>query len=120
MVRRAFYSFHYKPDSWRVAQVRNMGIIEGNVPVTDNAWESVKKGGDQAIKNWIDGQMLLKTVIIVLIGENTANRKWINYKIPQAWRKKKGILGIYIHNLKNSCNEQSPKGKNPFDYFKID
>lgn len=27
MARRTFYSFHYKPDNWRVSQVRNMGVV---------------------------------------------------------------------------------------------
>ncbi len=39
MARRAFYSFHYKPDNWRAAQVRNMGVIEGNLVASDNDWE---------------------------------------------------------------------------------
>ena len=72
MARRAFYSFHYKPDNWRASQVRNMGVVEGNKPATDNDWEDVKKGGDKAIKNWIDGQIKGKSVAIVLIGEKTA------------------------------------------------
>ena len=29
--RRVFYSFHYKPDNWRVATVRNIGSIEGKM-----------------------------------------------------------------------------------------
>ena len=45
MARRCFYSFHYDVDAWRASQVRNMGVIEGNAPVSDNDWESVKKGG---------------------------------------------------------------------------
>ena len=45
MTRRAFYSFHYSLDNWRASQIRNMGIIEGNKPVTDNDWEKVKKKG---------------------------------------------------------------------------
>ena len=44
MARRVFYSFHYKPDNWRAAQVRNIGAIEGNNPASDNDWEAVKKG----------------------------------------------------------------------------
>ena len=28
MKRRVFYSFHYDPDNWRAAQVRNIGSIE--------------------------------------------------------------------------------------------
>jgi hypothetical protein len=50
------YSFHFKPDSWRAAQVRNAGVTEGNQPVSDNDWEAIKKGGDAAIKAWIDAQ----------------------------------------------------------------
>ena len=53
MARRAFYSFHYAPDAWRASTVRNIGAIEGNRPATDNDWEAVKRGGDDAIKRWI-------------------------------------------------------------------
>ena len=38
MARRVFYSFHYSPDNWRAAMVRNIGSIEGNRPATDNGW----------------------------------------------------------------------------------
>src|SRR5438046_1660661 len=84
MARRAFYSFHYIPDNWRASQVRMMGVIDGNQPATDNDWETVKKGGDAAIQRWIDGQLDGKSVAIVLVGTNTAGRKWINYEINKA------------------------------------
>lgn len=119
MARMAFYSFHYIHDNWRASQVRNMGIVEGNRPASDNDWETVKKGGDQAIQKWIDGQMQGKSVVIVLIGSNTAGRKWIKYEIEKAWKDKKGVLGIYIHNLKDKDERQSTKGKNPFDDFTV-
>lgn len=119
MVRRVFYSFHYKPDNWRASQVRNMGIIEGNRPVTDNEWETIKRGGDLAIQRWIDNQMNGKSSIVVLIGANTANRKWINYEIAKAWNDGKGVLGVHIHNLKDSNRYQSVKGGNPFDHIKF-
>lgn len=32
MARKVFFSFHYQPDNWRVSQVRNIGVIEGNQP----------------------------------------------------------------------------------------
>lgn len=120
MARRAFYSFHYVPDSWRASQVRNMGVVEGNRPASDNDWETVKKGGDEAIRKWIDDQIFGKSVAIVLIGQNTADRKWIKYEIQKAWKDNKGVLGIYVHNLKDKDDKQSSKGKNPFDDFTID
>ena len=44
MARHTFFSFHYKPDNWSAAQVRNIGMVDGNKPVTDNEWETIKKG----------------------------------------------------------------------------
>ena len=115
MARRAFYSFHYKPDCWRASQVRNMGVIEGNRPCSDNDWESITSAGDEAIKKWIAEQMEGKSCAIVLIGAATAGRKWINHEIIKAWNDKRGVLGIYIHRLLNTDKQQSTKGANPFD-----
>ena len=117
--RRVFYSFHYRPDNWRAAQVRNMGVVEGNSPASDNDWESITKGGDAAIKRWIDGQMTGKSCAIVLIGSNTSGRKWIKYEIEKAWNDGKGLLGIHVHGLQNSAGRQSSKGANPFYTFSV-
>lgn len=119
MTRRAFYSFHYKPDNWRASQIRNMGVIEGNRPATDNDWEEIQRGGDKAIRKWIDGQLSGKSVAIVLIGENTAGREWIEYEISSAWNEGKGLFGIYIHNLKDVAGNQAKKGRNPFEKFNV-
>lgn len=54
MARRVFFSFHFDNDAWQAGQVRNMGTLEGNEPVSDNDWEEVKKGGDAAIEKWIE------------------------------------------------------------------
>lgn len=120
MARRAFYSFHYKPDNWRASQIRNIGAVEGNTPVSDNDWETITKGGEKAIKKWIDGQLEGRSCTIVLIGEKTAGRKYIKYEIEESWNSGKGVLGIYIHNLKDSDGNQASKGKNPFDDFTMD
>lgn len=114
MARRAFYSFHYKPDNFRASQVRNMGMIEGNRPCSDNDWETITKGGDETIKKWIAEQLDGKSCVVVLIGSNTAGRKWINYEIVKGWNDRKGVVGIYVHNLQDNNQKQSTKGENPF------
>ena len=114
VTRRTFFSFHYKPDNWRANQVRKMGVVEGNPAVSDNDWEAVTRGGDAAIKRWIDDQMYGKSCVIVLIGSQTSGRKWINYEIGKAWDDGKGLLGIHIHNLKDADGDQSQEGANPF------
>lgn len=114
MAKRVFFSFHYTQDNWRAAQVRNAGVVEGNAPVFDNDWETITRGGDTAIQRWIDGQMSGKSCAIVLIGSHTADRKWINYEITKAWNDGKGLVGVYIHNLKDRHGNLSTKGINPF------
>ncbi|ELY5142012.1 TPA: TIR domain-containing protein [Vibrio vulnificus] len=116
MARKCFFSFHYKPDSWRVSKVRNIGAIEGNQAAKDNDWETVTGGGDKKIKEWIDGQMKGRTCTVILAGSNTANRKWINYEIDQSWNKGMGVVVIHIHNITDSQDQQSTKGANPLYY----
>ena len=115
MARRVFYSFHYDRDSWRTSTVRRIGTVEGNRPATDNNWETVKRGGDAAIKRWIADQMDHRTCTVVLVGTHTANRKWINYEITKSWNDRMGVVGIRIHGLKNADSETSTRGLNPFD-----
>ena len=119
MARKVFFSFHYKPDCQRAAQVRSMGTVEGNAPVSDNDWEQVTAGGDAAIQQWIARQLDGKSCAVVLIGSQTAGRKWIHHEIIEAWKAKKGVVGIYIHKLKNLDGEQATQGANPFDRLDI-
>lgn len=114
MARRVFYSFHYDNDNWRVSQVRNIGVIEGNRPAPDNDWESIKKGGDVDIKKWIDEQMQYRSCTVVLVGSLTAGRKWINYEIQKSWEIGMGVVGINIHGLKDRFGNTSSIGNNPF------
>ena len=113
--RRVFFSFHYEADAWRAAQIRNAGVLDGNEPVSDNSWEQVKRGGDAAIKQWIDEQIASRSCVVVLIGTNTADRKWVKYEIKRAWATDKGVVGIYVHNLKDRSGSPAPRGENPFE-----
>ena len=118
-IRKIFYSFHYKFDAWRVSQVRNMGIVEGNRPAHDNEWETVKVGGNAGIKRWIDNQMIGRSCTVVLVGADTANRPWINYEIEASWAKGMGVLGVHINGLNNMHSETTMPGKNPFNFVTV-
>ncbi len=111
MKRRVFYSFHYDQDSWRAAEVRNIGALDGNELSADNDWETVKKGGDLAIKRWIVEQMKGRTCCAVLVGSETAKREWVDYEIKEAWHVGMGVVGIRIHGLGDSNKENIAEGK---------
>ena len=120
MARSVFFSFHYARDSWRVQQIANMGALEGQTILDAQEWEEVKRRGDQAIKNWIATQMAGKDAVVVLIGSQTANRRWVRYEIIKAWNEKKPLVGIHIHGLADSDGYADSKGANPFASIEFD
>lgn len=117
--RQIFYSFHYGNDVLRVQQIRNIGALEENKPVSPNEWETVKRGGEASIKKWIDDNLKYKSCVVVLIGSDTANREWVKYEIEKAYNDGKAVLGIYIHNLKCPNTGTCRQGANPFDSFTL-
>lgn len=116
MARKTFFSFHYQRDIWRVNVVRNSGVVIGQAAAgfkDASLWEEAKKKGDAAIKKMIDNALLGTTVTVVLIGARTAGRKYINYEIQKSIERGNGILGIYIHNIKDQNGNIDIKGDVP-------
>ncbi|MEX2411753.1 MAG: TIR domain-containing protein [Candidatus Paceibacterota bacterium] len=119
MTRKIFYSFRFNDDVMRVQQIRNIGIIEDNKPVTPNKWEQIKLGGDPAIQRWIDENISRSSCVVVLVGSNTHSSRWVKYEIRKAWDEAKGLVGIYIHNLRDPRTGASTKGLNPFSHISL-
>jgi hypothetical protein len=119
MAKKCFLSFHYEPDSWRVSQIKQMGVIEGQPVLAANKWEEVKKKGEAAIKEWIANNMKGKDCLVVLVGKDTAGRQWVKHEIKEAWNAGKGVFGIYIHNLKDANQNKTTKGSDPFASFTV-
>jgi len=96
MKRQVFYSFHFDNDVMRVQQIRNMGLIESEEPVSPNTWEQIKRT-EKDVKDWIDENLKGKSCLVVLIGSETATRPWVIYEIQKAWEQGKAVVGIFIH-----------------------
>lgn len=119
MARRVFFSFHFERDYWRVGQIRSHWLTKNDhesAGYWDAAkWEEVRKQGDEAIKRWINNALDGASVTIVLIGAETASREWVDYEIKRSSEEKMGLLGIYIHNMKDINSFFDRKGVNPLD-----
>ena len=116
MARRVFFSFHYERDIWRASQVRNSWVTKPDREAAGfwdaAAWEEVKKKGDEAIKRWIRSQLEGTSVTVVLIGKETSDRKWVRFEIKESHNNGKGLLGVYIHNIKDQNGNTDKKGDN--------
>lgn len=118
MARRVFFSFHYENDVWRAGQVRNSWVTKDREAAgfwDAASWEEVKRKGEDSIKRWIDQQMTGTSVTVVLIGTDTASRKYVRYEIIRSHELGKGILGIRIHNMKDVSGNTCAAGASPFD-----
>jgi len=116
MARRVFFSFHYQRDVWRVNQIRNLDQVVGVAAAgfaDASLWEEAKKKGDAAIKAMIDEGLKNTSVTVVCIGAATAGRKYIDYEISQSIARGNAIIGLQIHDLKDSGGNTDPVGATP-------
>ena len=116
MARKVFFSFHYQRDLWRVNVVRNSAVVEGTAVVgfhDASLWEEAKKKGDAEIKKLIDSALVGTSVTIVLIGAQTANRKYVDYEIDKSVQRGNGLLGVRIHQIKDQSGNTDSYGSAP-------
>lgn len=118
MARRVFFSFHFERDIWRVSQVRQSWRSH---PDRESAgfwdaaeWETVRRGGDRAIRRWIDEQLHGTSVTVVLIGAETGSRDYVLHEVQRSIELNKGLLGVRIHGLRDQDGQSDRPGPNPF------
>jgi len=116
MAYKVFFSFHYQRDLWRVNVVRNSGAIEGVAAAgfhDESLWEEARKKGDDAVKRLINDGLNGTSVTAVLIGAETAGRRYVSYEIERSVARGNGILGIRINNIKDKDGRTDRLGSIP-------
>lgn len=118
MARHVFFSFHYQRDIVRVSQVRNSWVTQDRTTAgfwDAASWEAVKRRGDAAIEQWIERQLDGTSVTVVLIGAETASRRFVIHEIKRSVALGKGLLGVRIHGMKDFSGRRDVPGPNPFE-----
>lgn len=116
MARRVYFAFHFENDIWRVNQVRNSNVAAGPILAgffDHSEYAEAKKKGEDEIKRRIRAKLRGTSVTVVLIGTETAHRAYVKYEIAQSIRRMNGLLGVYIHHLKDQHGMPSPRGPEP-------
>lgn len=116
VAHRTFFSFHYERDVQRASVVRNSSKLKRSINpewIEASLWESAKATSHGAVKRLIDDGLKGTTVTAVLIGAETASRRWVNYEIDRSIDRGNGLIGIYIHNIKYFDGNADIKGINP-------
>jgi hypothetical protein len=67
----------------------------------------------------INDQLEGTNVTVVLIGAETANRNYVSYEIEQSIARGNGIIGIWVHEIKNQDGHTDLPGQIPKSLAKI-
>jgi hypothetical protein len=111
-----FLSFDYHRDLWRANVVRNSGVIEGVAAAgfrDASLWNETERKGERAVETLIRNALDNTSVTVVLIGAETASRKYITYEIARSIDRGNGLLGIHINHIKDSNGGIDPQGLVP-------
>lgn len=115
-MRHVYFAFHYENDIWRVNQVRNSGLLFGakSVGFADRSlWEKAKTKGQRALENLILSRLEGTSATVVLIGEDTAGRRWVEFEIEESYERNNALLGIRLHHLADQHGYSSRRGRVP-------
>jgi MTH538 TIR-like domain (DUF1863) len=110
------FSFHYEKDIWRAANVRNsarFGAVARAGWMDASIWEEAKRKGEAAIRGLIDRGLKGTSVTVVLIGSETASRRWVRYEIEESIERGNGLLGVRIHKMHDQQGRSSNRGEVP-------
>lgn len=122
MARKTFFSFHYKPDVQRAQVVRKSQFFKdhGEAGFYDaSAFERTKNEDPAALKRFLRKEMQGTSVICVLIGAETASRRWVRFEILQALCDARGLMGIRVHSIADFDGKTIAAGDNPFDLLGV-
>lgn len=117
MPRRTFFSFHYKPDVWRAWNVRNSWQLNGQregVGFFDSSAIEEKQRVN-GLKAFLDQELTNTSVTCVLLGSETAGRRWVRYETVRSFCRGNGILAIRIHGISDNDGKTSVAGNNLLD-----
>jgi len=100
MAHKVFVSYHHENDQKKADHLRNTYGADNTL--IDRSLDEAYDGTDDEILAAIRTNHLKdSTVTIVLIGSETAKRKWVDWEIyaslrPYGSRSRNGLLGIYL------------------------
>ena len=118
MARRVFFSFHYDRDVQRAHVVRKSWVTKADRQDAGffdwSVFESKKRTSDETLRRFLDKGLVGSSVTCVLIGNQTAWRRWVRYELLKSFAEGKALLGIYVHSIPHFTLGTDVAGTNPF------
>lgn len=115
MPHPTFFSWHHELDHLRSSVVCSTPHLEDahKTWISAPAWQMVTPAGEAATEALILSGLKHTAVTAVLIGPETAGRRWVQHEIDSSLKRGNGLFGIYLHNIEDEFGNTVPKGANP-------
>ena len=117
-MRQCFFIFDYDNDFARAKQIADYGIVAARAPAgfDDKAlWDAASGEGPDAVHRLIDDALEGTSATVVLIGEHTAERDYVDYAIERSIERQNGIVGIFIDDLTDETGAPGTRGPKPYE-----
>src|ERR1019366_2170566 len=121
MARRTFFPFHYKPDVSKAWIVRNSWVTKVAQGQRDDAgffdssvFEAEQRESDDALKGFLRRGLENTTVTCILVGQQTALRRWVRYEIFRSFIRGNGLLAVRINSIASLNSPATLAGSDPF------
>lgn len=84
-----------------------------------SAFEEARRKDPDTLKRFLRKEMEGSSVVCVLVGAETALRRWVRFEIMQGILDERGIFGIRIHTIADLNGRNANAGPNPFDLLGV-
>jgi MTH538 TIR-like domain (DUF1863) len=122
VARRTFFSFHYIADVQRAEIVKNSWVTQDRKDAgffNSSAFEKAERTNPDTLKTFLNREMEGASVVCVLVGKDTASRRWVSYEIQRGIWDQRGILAVRIHTISHFTKGTTIAGSNPLDLLGV-
>lgn len=97
MPKSIFVSYDGDDMEWldKLSDWEERGLLGDNVRITAER-DDFRPQGNQAVKNELKSLIQGADTVLVLVGDNTHNRPWVDYEIDVANAKHKRVIPVRI------------------------
>jgi hypothetical protein len=116
MARRVYFAFHFERDIWRANIVRNCNVVLGRDEAgffDHSEYEEAKRKSAEAIRRLIREKISGTSVTVVLVGQETWLREWVQFEIEESLKNNNGLVGVHIHLIPDAQRDISLPGYPP-------
>ena len=118
MADSIFLSFDFERDFHRAEQIKKVWNSQPNRTL-HGLWDLsgfpiLEEQREVQFKKYIDDVLKRSQVTVVLIGQETSQRSYVQYAVKESHRLDKGMFGIYVHKIKDGQGNTSKIGNAQF------